>query len=142
MKVRYAERKSDLLTWEIPELKVIDESHCKKRKVVAVISDDSGEWLGLGWNGPPEEVEAACPRMGMESGEHYELCDVTCPGQRHAEVDALEDVEQMYEFVELSGPLVMYVYGHDHICEHCLAACEKAGIEEIVIIDKDDYDGL
>lgn len=138
MNVREVDNEHDLIAWEIGDAKVVGESHCLKRKVVAVIAQEDGEWVGVGWNGPRSDEypkDGVCPRIGMASGERYDLCDEACPGQRHAEIDALEDLDTMREVIPTCGEsLSMYIYGHEVPCEECLAAVERAGIGEVVVI--------
>ncbi len=122
---------------EMDDYGLPDESRCLKHRMAAVIVDEDGEWLGVGWNGPAEgslPKDGVCPRMDMASGEHYELCDEACPDHVHDVIGALEDYESIKEYIGEAENLSLYLIGHDSICPHCLEAAERAGIEEICVI--------
>jgi len=114
------------------------ESHCLKQRMAAVIVDEDDEWVGIGWNGPAENSaprNGDCPRIGMSSGERYELCDDACPAHVHDVIGALQDYESIKEYVGESPGLKLYLIGHGgNICPHCLEAAEKAGIEDTYVI--------
>lgn len=131
----------DPVARDIVDSEMVEDSYCLKRRVVAVICDDR-EYLGTGWNGPESDYypqDDFCPRMEIGTGEHYELCDIACPGQRHAEEAAIADMDLWADELDDSipqGKMTMYVYGHDHICPDCQAKCEERGIETIFLIKK------
>lgn len=145
MNVREVDNEHDLIAWEIVDTKIAGESHCLKRKVVAVIAHKDGEFVGVGWNGPRSDEypkDGVCPRIGMASGERYDLCDEACPGQHHAEIDALEDLDTLRDIIPTRDEfLSMYIYGHEVPCEECLAAVEMAGIDEVVVIVPNPFRG-
>lgn len=137
MKITDVYSKEDPTALEIFDYGILFESRCVKRRMVAVIVDEDGEWLGVGWNGPAETaapMDGVCPRIDMASGEHYELCDEACPSHTHDVIGALEDYESIKEYVGPDVHISLYLMGHDTICQHCLEAAEKAGIEAIYVI--------
>lgn len=125
---------------EMDDYGLPDESRCLKHRMAAVIVDEDGEWVGVGWNGPAEgssPKDGVCPRMEMASGEHYELCDEACPDHVHDVIGALEDYESIKEYIGEAVNPSLYLIGHDGVCPHCVEAAEKAGIENIYVIRED-----
>jgi len=66
----------------------LKNSTCLKHPVAAVIYDFSGDYVELGWNGPPDFMKHdKCLREGYPSGKGIELC----PGS-HAETRTISKV--------------------------------------------------
>lgn len=70
----------------------------------------------------------SCPREGMAHGEGYHLCRDICRQPGHAETNVLG----------MAGALarggVVYLEGHDRLCEGCREACSRA---EVTVVRAD-----
>jgi len=93
---------------------------CAKRHVVAIIEKDGKFYVGSDWCRNPQKK---CPRL---PGEDYTKCKTICDQDGHAELDAIKNAKG-----DTKGG-IMYLIGHDHCCDPCLAAMKKAGIETII----------
>jgi DNA mismatch endonuclease (patch repair protein) len=98
----------------------IDSRKCAKRHVIAIIEKDGKYYVGSDWCRNPQKE---CPRL---PGEDYSKCKTICKQDGHAELDAIKNAKG-----DTKGG-IMYLIGHDHSCEPCLAAMKKAGIETVV----------
>lgn len=98
----------------------IDPRKCAKRHVVAIIENNGEYYFGSDWCRNPQKK---CPRL---PGEDYLKCKTVCKQDGHAELDVIKNAEG-----NTKGG-VMYLIGHDHCCEPCLAAIKKAGIETVI----------
>lgn len=98
---------------------------CAKRTVTATIVAQNGRrYVGTNWCANPQAV---CPRADMPTGVGYELCASVCQQSAHAEVNAIAEAGQ-----DAAGA-TLYLQGHTYACQPCAAACERAGIKQIVI---------
>lgn len=92
----------------------------KKRVVFTLVTRDGDRFVGTNDCLTPVAV---CPR---EPGEGYDLCVICCSQPGHAEVVALE----------LAGDrargAVGFLEGIDHVCDHCQAALDPAGVMAVV----------
>jgi len=93
---------------------------CAKRHVVAIIEKSGKFYVGSDWCRNPQKK---CPRF---PGEDYAKCKKICKQDGHAEVDAIKKASGN------TKGAVMYLIGHDHCCDSCLDAMEKAGIETVI----------
>ena len=98
----------------------IDSRKCAKRHVVAIIEKDGKYYVGSDWCRNPQKK---CPRS---PGEDYSKCKAICKQDGHAELDAIKNAKG-----DTKGG-IMYLIGHDHCCEPCLAVMKKAGIETVI----------
>lgn len=85
----------------------------KQRLVVAILVKD-GEVLSYGTN----EHKEPCKRVGMATGEGYELCE-GCDYPNHAEIKALKGVD--------AKGAIMYLFGHYYACSPCGEAIKASG---------------
>lgn len=91
------------------------KSTAKKRKVGAVIVDNTGEVIGLGHN---YNASGAC-----EDSKGNTLIDTV-----HAEVAAIESIRE----VHICYPLTMFVTHQP--CKNCQSAILKANIDKVVVV--------
>lgn len=122
--------------WTLAVKRWAERSHCEKNQVAAIIVDPrDGYVIGRGVNGPTLPIPTTCPRLGVKTGERYELCRETCGRDTHAEVAALYDAYEHHTGTPrpVEG-CVMFVTGHDYICEACNKIGLKAGIERFVLV--------
>lgn len=106
--------------------KVRDTSTCYKQKVGAVICDRLGTVLAIGTNAVKTPQES-CPRAELPTGTAYELCKEACGGNLHAEIAALQMLNETDE------PYGVYLYGHWWLCEDCCNALAAAGIKNVYL---------
>lgn len=92
------------------------KSTAKKRKVGAVIVDNTGEVIGLGHN---YNASGAC-----EDSKGNTLIDTV-----HAEVAAIESIREVHIYY----PLTMFVTHQP--CENCQSAILKANIDNIIVVN-------
>ena len=98
---------------------------CAKQVVTATMVTPAGEqFVGENVCRRPRPV---CLRAGLPTGVGYELCRDVCDQIGHAETVALALAG------ERARGAGMYLSGHTYACGACQAACEGAGIVEIVI---------
>lgn len=93
----------------------------KQRLVIAVIVKE-GMVLSFGTN------EHECKRVGMPTGEGYELCE-GCQYQNHAEAKALFGWAVGY----FKGA-TLYLFGHEYICKPCDERIKYERIEKVIIV--------
>jgi len=93
---------------------------CAKKHVVAIIEKNEKYYVGSDWCRNPQKK---CPR---QPGEGYSKCKTICRQNGHAEIDAIKNAKG-----DTKGA-VMYLIGHDHCCDPCLEAIEKAGIKKVI----------
>jgi len=98
----------------------VDPRKCAKRHVIAIIERKGNFYVGSDWCHNPQEK---CPRL---PGEDYTKCKTICDQDGHAELDAIKNAKG-----DTKGG-IMYLIGHDHCCDPCLAAMKKAGIETVI----------
>lgn len=98
----------------------VDPRKCAKRHVVAIIEKNGKYYVGSDWCRNPQKK---CPRL---PGEDYSKCKTVCKQDGHAELDAIKNAKG-----DAKGG-IMYLIGHDHCCEPCLAAIKKAGINKVI----------
>lgn len=98
---------------------------CAKQVVTATIIAKSGH-VFVGQN-DCHNPQSFCPRGGLPSGVGYERCAHICQQTGHAEVNALGLAKAF------AAGATLFLEGHTYACDDCKAACEAAGIEEIVI---------
>ena len=100
---------------------------CAKQTVAAFIITDKDIFAGFNYC---EDPQVACPRIGLPSGEGYELCRDICKQKAHAEINALEKAG-----IEARGGVLILI-GHTYVCRDCQKAIEAAGIKEVKIVTK------
>ncbi len=106
----------------------LSESTCLKHPVAAVICGIGGDYVGLGWNGPPDFMKHdKCLREDYPSGKGMELC----PGS-HAEIMAISNAAK-YTGSTYMG--TMYLSGW-FPCVWCTNSIIKAGIKRVVTPDE------
>lgn len=131
---------SDKIKFEYSEGKYMDEA-----KVVAlrdsldenmpnasvIVKDDT--IIGFGANGSNYHKEHGCERvrLGIPTGQGYELCE-GCSPKNHGEQTALKDVYEKNNQDKLQGS-TLYMYGHWWCCKDCNLLMEKEGIKKVVI---------
>jgi len=98
----------------------IDSRKCAKRHVVAIIEKAGKYYVGSDWCHNPQKD---CPRS---PGEDYSKCKTICKQDGHAELDAIKNAKG-----NTKGG-IMYLIGHNHCCEPCLAAMKKANIKTVI----------
>lgn len=98
---------------------------CRKVRVRATLVIPGGR-VYIGENGiKADPGPGCCPREGLQHGEGYELCRTVCEQTGHAEVNALELCRADGQ-PTLGG--VIYLEGHDRLCEACAAVCRVARV--------------
>lgn len=126
--------------WEEAVKRWTWRSNCEKKRVAAIIvSPWDGCVIGRGVNGPQLPILGKCPRLKVKTGERYDLCQSTCGSAIHAEVAALQDAYSRHPDVPrpVDGT-VMFVAGHDYICEACRIVAEKCGIDGMYLVGGED----
>lgn len=98
-------------------IELLDPRKCAKRHVIAIIEKNGKYYVGSDWCRNPQKK---CPRL---PGDDYSKCKTICKQDGHAELDAIRNAKG-----HTKGG-IMYLIGHDHCCDPCLAAMKKAGIE-------------
>lgn len=99
---------------------------CKKQTTLAIIMK-GGEFVSMGSNEIHTDVEV-CPRIGMKSGEGYELCKSICKQNHHAEVDAC------LKAGDRANGATLILIGHTYCCDNCKRVMEEHGIVDIKIV--------
>lgn len=94
---------------------------CAKVTVRCRIVSKLGEWVAENWCRSPQPV---CPR---EPGEGYEKCKTVCRQIGHAETMAALIAG------ENARGGTAYIKGHSRVCETCMEALARVGIERIVL---------
>jgi len=98
---------------------------CAKQVVVAtIITPDGSYFVSTNYCILAQET---CPRVGMKTGEGYELCKSICDQPAHAEINVLQAAGNKAK----GGKL--YIFGHTYACDSCKQAAKEAGIVEIII---------
>ena len=98
---------------------------CRKVRVRATLVIPGGR-VYIGENGiKADPGPGCCPREGLQHGEGYELCRTVCEQTGHAEVNALGLCRADGQST-LGG--VIYLEGHDRLCETCAAVCRAARV--------------
>jgi len=103
---------------------------CLKQVVTATIITKSRDRI-IGKNSILNQKITICPRLGMNSGEGYDLCRAVCNQQYHAEVAAIKNAQE--KGCDLTGA-VLYLEGHTYVCEDCWNEIIKTGIQEVIIL--------
>lgn len=70
-----------------------------------------------------------CNRIGMPTGEGYELCD-GCNYSNHAEIKAIEKASVLG--ADISGA-TLFLLGHTYACEPCKAKAEAYGLNILIV---------
>lgn len=99
---------------------------CAKQTTIAIIENDGDYFIGTNWCHNPQ---TECPRGDMGSGKGYDLCEVICEQEGHAEINAIKTANG-----NTKGG-TMFLIGHYYMCDDCKKACEEAGIENVFILD-------
>lgn len=111
-------------------------STCGKRQYMALIVDDNGHLVAMGYNGTPKGTvhckDGGCPRLqeGSASGSVYSNCTAI-----HAELNAL--VHSNYTAYYGKG-CTLYVNGPP--CWDCGKAIANSGISRVVYLDDPSYE--
>ena len=95
----------------------------KQRLVIAVVMRGNTV-LGAGDN------RHECNRIGMPTGEGYELCS-GCDYANHAEIKAIEEASAALGS-DLSGA-TLFLLGHTYACEPCKAKAEAYGLNILIV---------
>jgi deoxycytidylate deaminase len=103
-----------------------DMRQCKKQTTIAIIMKD-GEFISIGTNEIHSDIKE-CPRVGMKTGEGYELCKSICNQKHHAEVDACLKAGDK----AIGSTLILI--GHSYCCENCKKVMREHGVTNIKII--------
>lgn len=101
---------------------------CAKQVVKATIITTDGRTF-VGYNNVANS-QATCPRGDMPSNVGYHLCRDVCRQTGHAEENALRAAD----FDVLGATLILE--GHVAVCPRCMAACNAAGIAQIIVKEK------
>lgn len=114
-------------------ISILDErfqNKCAKRTVIAVIMKDN-ELIsfGLNWVRVPQKD---CPRIGLKTGEGYELCKYICKQYAHAEVDAC-----LLAGTNAKGS-DLYLIGHYKSCKNCIDTMKSYGIKTLYICETNE----
>lgn len=106
-------------------IETVKAGPCAKQIVVAtIVTIDGSRFISSNYCLSAQEN---CPRIGMKTGEGYELCKSICNQPAHAEINALQVAGNKAK----GGKL--YLVGHTYVCDSCKLAVEKAGIVEIIM---------
>ena len=107
-------------------------STCGKKKYAAVLVDDNGHIVGIGYNGGPSGFahceDGGCPRFQemSESGSSYDNCIAV-----HAEANAL--LHSDYS----SNPSRLYINGPP--CFSCAKLIANSTIKQVFYIEDESY---
>lgn len=108
------------------------QGRCAKLEVTAVIVTVNNEiFEGSNWCLNPQDI---CPRLGMKTGEGYELCKNVCNQRNHAEIDAC---------IKAGGKAkdsTMYLLGHTYCCDNCKKVMKEYGIKEVYYTSVEFHD--
>ena len=117
---------------------VAQKSQCLSHKLGAVIVRDRSI-IATGYNGPPRGAQhcpgTECPRraFGFKSGEGLHLCPAV-----HAEMNAVVNAAR-----KGVSTLDSTLYLNFCIpCKQCMGILMNAGVKEVVVKDKSNYDAL
>lgn len=102
--------------------------HCKKQIVVAVIITQNNK-IYTGYNDCQNNIKE-CPRIGMNSGEGYNLCKIICGQISHAEINAISQCQNKEELCDAT----LILKGHTYICDNCKEQLLKVGIKNWIIV--------
>jgi len=106
---------------------------CLKQPVHAMIETKNGKrFFGSNTMGNNPGI---CPRLGMKSGEGYDLCKDICKQEFHAEVSAIKNAQKNGE--DLKGS-TLFLTGHTYCCSNCTEKMKEAGIENVEIVDTEE----
>lgn len=88
--------------------------------------------IGRGANGSDYHIKHGCERarLGVKTGEKYELCD-GCHPRNHCEAKALEDARRA---VKDTTGADLYLWGHWWCCKLCWDAMREAHIRDIYLL--------
>ena len=100
---------------------------CAKQSVACCLLDEEGQVVSVGsnWCKNPQEE---CPRKDFPTGRGYEMCGVICGQHAHAEVDALENLDEDIK------PKTCILIGHYYCCQGCKEELKRRGIENFIIV--------
>lgn len=100
---------------------------CIKQSVFCFLLDKANNIISLGsnWCKNPQDK---CPRKDFKTGIGYELCSNICKQNAHAEIDAINNLNQN------NFPITCILIGHYYCCQSCLEELKKIGIKNIIII--------
>lgn len=101
-------------------------SKCAKQTTTAVIINNGEFWVGTNWCNNPQKI---CPRIGMKTGEGYNLCKEVCGQQNHAEVDVCLKAGKSAR----GG--ILYLMGHTYCCDNCKKIMNEHGIKNVFIVE-------
>ena len=97
---------------------------CAKQNVVSVLVSTTSK-VFIGYNGCNKEV-LTCPRVGMESGYGYELCDIICSQVHHSETGACKQAG-----IEANGSTI-YLLNHTYCCNNCIEVMKEYGVKQVI----------
>jgi deoxycytidylate deaminase len=105
----------------------MNNNKCAKQSVIAIIENNGSFYIGSNWCEFPQDT---CPRIGMKTGEGYNLCRDVCGQYNHAEVDACVKAG---EKATKGGTL--YLIGHTYCCDNCKKVMKEYGIKKVVVVE-------
>ena len=123
----------DMIWMDIVENMAKSFSTCSRKQYAAVVVDNDGRVVGMGYNGSPSGMEhcvdGGCPRVyaGVEHGSNYDNCIAV-----HAEANAL-----IYSDIALRKGATLIVNGPP--CYGCAKLIATAGIKRVVGIYDHSY---
>lgn len=106
-----------------------NEMTCKKQTVVFLIFNIENKIVSIGTN-YCKNPQLVCPReiMNCKTGEGYELCKNICNQEYHAEIDSINNLNN------IDIPSFGLLIGHTYCCDNCLQKLNIVGITNIIII--------
>lgn len=89
--------------------------------------------IGRGANGSEYHKTHECERVkrGIPTGQGYELCE-GCHPKNHSESRAIQDATRNGHDTNGAD---LYLWGHWWCCEPCWAAIQKAGIQNVYLLE-------
>jgi deoxycytidylate deaminase len=89
--------------------------------------------IGRGANGSDYHEKHGCERvrLGIPSGQGYELCE-GCSPKNHGEPSAIADAKVQGNATEGAD---LYLWGHWWCCEPCWKSMEEAGIKQVYLLE-------
>lgn len=97
---------------------------CAKQQVVCLLLDGNNNVISIGenWCLNPQ---LTCPRLGLETGMGYNLCNEICEQVSHAEIDAVNNLGEQ-------KATTCILVGHYYCCKNCLENLYKIGINNFI----------
>ena len=130
--INYSPKDLKYLSWVTNGAKIF--STCAKRQYMAMVVDDYGYVVGVGYNGPPSGfvhcIDGGCPRLTEDStpGTNYDNCV-----SNHAEANAIINCQNRTAMRNAT------LYTNGEPCYTCAKLTANTGISKIVYTSDPSY---